>query len=108
MDININLKKARQIANLTQGKLATAVGSSKSAISEYESGIKTPSLQVIQAIASATNKPLCWFFMNEAEQEKWEKDAQMSSEQVCQFAAKDETEQKFALEALELFKKYTE
>ncbi|MBQ7503095.1 helix-turn-helix transcriptional regulator [bacterium] len=72
MDISKNIKTARQDIKLTQSSLASMIGSSKSAMSEYESGIKVPSLSVIEEIAKVTKKPVYWFFMTAVEQKQWE------------------------------------
>lgn len=50
MGIGENLKKIRKALNLTQEDFAQELGSSQSAISEYEKGVKTPSLKVAQKI----------------------------------------------------------
>lgn len=105
--LKTNLKKARADSLLSQAKLAQLSEVSVAAICQYEQGKIVPSLDKLYLIAKATNKPLCWFFMDEAEQEKWEKEAQLNSFQVEAFAQKSELEQNFALEALDLLKKYS-
>lgn len=49
------LKKYREKSKLTQAKLAEKIGKGKNYISDIERGIKTPSLDVFVALASALN-----------------------------------------------------
>lgn len=53
MDIGKQIKAVRQNRGLSQEELARAIGATKSAVSRYEAGKREPSLDQLQAIASA-------------------------------------------------------
>lgn len=108
MNIGRNIKTARTIKKMNQSELAQSINISNSSISQYESGEKIPSLSVITAISNVTGKPLYWFFMSEEEQTEWSEKQAFSSEKAKYFAGLSPEEQTLALEALELYKKYTE
>ena len=55
------LKAARQARGLTGAALAELVSISRSAISQYERGIQTPSPKVVQEIADKLNLPAHYF-----------------------------------------------
>lgn len=53
MDVAQLILSARQGCGLTQGELAKRAGTSRAALSEYERGLKSPSLQVAERIVEA-------------------------------------------------------
>ena len=48
-----NIKSIREKKRISQKQLAAAIGTSQSAIAEYESGQKTPKLETLSRIAAA-------------------------------------------------------
>ena len=48
-----NIKSIREKKHISQKQLAAAIGTSQSAIAEYESGQKTPKLETFSRIAAA-------------------------------------------------------
>lgn len=60
-----NIKKYRKKLDLSQMKLAEAVGTSTSYIGEIETRKKFPSVEMIQRIADALNIPPYILFMSE-------------------------------------------
>lgn len=60
MELNARIYKARKDADLTQEQLASAVGKTRGAVAQWESGEVRPRHSTLQAIATATNKPLSW------------------------------------------------
>lgn len=48
-----NIKSIREKKHISQKQLAAAIGTSQSAIAEYESGQKTPKLETFSRIADA-------------------------------------------------------
>lgn len=60
MDLNARIFKARTDASMTQDELALAVGKTRSAVAQWESGDVRPRHSTILSIAKATNKPLHW------------------------------------------------
>ena len=48
-----NIKSIREKKRISQKQLAAAIGTSQSAIAEYESGQKTPKLETFSRIAAA-------------------------------------------------------
>ena len=48
-----NIKSIREKKHISQKQLAAAIGTSQSAIAEYESGQKTPKLETLSRIAEA-------------------------------------------------------
>ncbi len=55
MPFSVNLKRLREIANLTQEELANKTGLSKSTISMYERGERFPSEQILELLADVFN-----------------------------------------------------
>jgi len=55
MAFSVNLKRLRELSNLTQEELATKAGTSKSAISMYERGERFPSEQMLETFADLFN-----------------------------------------------------
>jgi transcriptional regulator with XRE-family HTH domain len=55
MTFSVNLKRLRELSNLTQEELATKAGTSKSAISMYERGERFPSEQMLETFADLFN-----------------------------------------------------
>lgn len=55
MTFSVNLKRLREISNLTQEELAAKAGTSKSAISMYERGERFPSEQMLETFADLFN-----------------------------------------------------
>jgi transcriptional regulator with XRE-family HTH domain len=60
MELNQRIFKARSDAKMTQEQLAVAVGKTRGAVAQWESGEVRPRHSTLQAIAAATNKPLNW------------------------------------------------
>lgn len=60
MELNARIFKARKDAGLTQDELADAVGKTRGAVAQWESGDVRPRHTTMIAIAKATNKPLKW------------------------------------------------
>ncbi|MBX5238667.1 helix-turn-helix domain-containing protein [Rhizobium sp. NLR22b] len=60
MELNQRIFKARSDAKMTQEQLATAVGKTRGAVAQWESGEVRPRHATLQAIAEATKKPLHW------------------------------------------------
>lgn len=56
--LGANIKAARLKAGLTQSELATAVETTKAAISRYEAGKRTPSDELVRSIASVLHTTL--------------------------------------------------
>jgi len=48
-----NIRQARRDKNLTQSELAKKIGLTTSAISNYETGVSAPSIEIVKAIAAA-------------------------------------------------------
>lgn len=62
------LRKAREHVGMTQSDLATATGVSLNSLNRYEKGQRTPSKDVVQAIATATAISLEWFYQDDPQQ----------------------------------------
>ena len=62
----LRLRKAREAAGLTREQLAVQVGRSYPMLAQYESGVKQPSLEALTRIASALDRPVGYFFDDEA------------------------------------------
>jgi len=60
MELNQRIFKARSDAKMTQEQLANAVGKTRGAVAQWESGEVRPRHSTLQAIAEATGKPLNW------------------------------------------------
>ena len=60
MDLNQRIFKARQDAKLTQQELADAVGKTRGAVAQWESGEVRPRHSTLEAVADATGKPIAW------------------------------------------------
>ena len=60
MELNQRIFKARKDAHMTQDQLAQAVGKTRGAVAQWESGEVHPRPATLQAIAQATSKPLIW------------------------------------------------
>lgn len=60
MELNQRIYKARTEARLTQDQLADAVGKTRGAVSQWESGEVRPRHSTLKAIANVTGKPLEW------------------------------------------------
>jgi transcriptional regulator with XRE-family HTH domain len=60
MELNARIHKARIDARMTQDQLADAVGKTRGAVSQWESGEVRPRHSTLKAIANATGKPLTW------------------------------------------------
>lgn len=60
MELKARIYTARRDANLTQDQLAEAVGKTRSAVTQWESGDVRPRHTTLAAIAKATGKPLSW------------------------------------------------
>lgn len=53
INLGMNLKRCRQLARLTQERLASKAGITAKYISEIENGIRNPSLEVLHKVAEA-------------------------------------------------------
>jgi transcriptional regulator with XRE-family HTH domain len=60
MELNARIFKARKDAGLTQEELADAVGKTRGAVAQWESGEVRPRHTTLLAIAKATAKPFKW------------------------------------------------
>lgn len=60
MELNARIYKARSDAKMTQEQLANAVGKTRGAVAQWESGEVRPRHSTLISIAKATNKPLAW------------------------------------------------
>ena len=60
MDMNQRIYLARKEAKMTQGELAAAVGVTRGAVAQWESGDVRPRHATLTKIATATGKPLQW------------------------------------------------
>lgn len=60
MELNQRIFKARSDAQMTQEQLAQAVGKTRGAVAQWESGDVRPRQATLEAIAQATKKPLFW------------------------------------------------
>lgn len=63
--IGIKIKELRENRQMTQTELAQKINVSKSLISAYEKGIRTPSFKVLKDISSTFNVPESLFFLKE-------------------------------------------
>jgi len=59
--VSKKLKRARQLANLSQDDLAKSLGVSNKTISAYESERAIPPLHTLKKIAEITNQPVNFF-----------------------------------------------
>lgn len=60
MELNARIFKARSDAKLTQDQLAKAVGKTRGAVAQWESGEVRPRHSTLQEIATATKVPIFW------------------------------------------------
>ena len=60
MELKARILKARTDAKMTQEQLAKAVGKTRGAVAQWESGEVHPRHSTLQAVAKATNKPIVW------------------------------------------------
>lgn len=60
MELNQRIFKARSDAKMTQEQLANAVGKTRGAVAQWESGEVRPRHSTLLAIAEATKKPMHW------------------------------------------------
>lgn len=70
MDISKRLKSLREKHNLTQDELATKLKVSRSTISNYESGFRTPDINILREICNIYNITLDSIFSEEIEYKK--------------------------------------
>jgi transcriptional regulator with XRE-family HTH domain len=68
-DIGKRLQKAREEAQMSQEELASLLGITQAALSNYELGKRRLYLQNLEQIASILNKPISYFLEVEAEAE---------------------------------------
>lgn len=68
MSFSTRLRKARKEARLSQADLGKVIGVSGQSVKEWEAGRSSPQFDRLSAIASATGKPLAWFFLMENDQ----------------------------------------
>jgi transcriptional regulator with XRE-family HTH domain len=68
MELNARIYKARKDADMTQEQLAEAVGKTRGAVAQWESGEVRPRHSTLQAIATATKKPLTWLLTGSDDQ----------------------------------------
>ena len=60
-EIGEKIQKAREESGLTQAALASRLGCTQSALSNYELGKRRPHLDLLNEIAQVLNKPLDYF-----------------------------------------------
>lgn len=60
MELNARILKARKDAGMTQEALAGAVGKTRAAVAQWESGDVRPRHSTLEAVAKATGKSLAW------------------------------------------------
>ena len=60
MELNARILKARKDAGMSQEQLATAVGKTRGAVAQWESGEVRPRHSTLAAVAKATGKSLVW------------------------------------------------
>lgn len=60
LDLKARIYKARKDAKLTQAELASAVGKTRGAVAQWESGEVRPRHATLKAISDATGKSLPW------------------------------------------------
>lgn len=60
MELNQRIFKARSDAKMTQEQLAAAVGKTRGAVAQWESGEIKPRRSTLEAVAKATKKSLLW------------------------------------------------
>lgn len=60
MELHERIVKARKDAGLTQERFALAVGKSRAAVTQWESGEIRPRQKTIEKIAEVTKKPMIW------------------------------------------------
>lgn len=53
MDIGQNIKACREAAGMTQRQLAEAVNTDQTSIARYETGGRTPSVEMLRRLSSA-------------------------------------------------------
>jgi len=70
MDISKRLKSLREKHNLTQDELATKLKVSRSTVSNYESGFRTPDINILREICNIYNITLDSIFSEEIEYKK--------------------------------------
>lgn len=69
-DVGAKIRAAREACGLSQQALADAVGAkSHQNVYNYERGDREPSFEVLERIATATGRPLSWFFQEDASTE---------------------------------------
>jgi len=54
VDVGTTLRRARELASLSQAELATRAGTSQATISAYEGARKTPSIATVERLLAAT------------------------------------------------------
>jgi transcriptional regulator with XRE-family HTH domain len=65
MKLNDRILKARTAAEMTQQQLATAVGKTRGAVAQWESGESIPRWETLDRIARATGKKPAWLVYDE-------------------------------------------
>lgn len=65
MELKARILKARTEAKMSQEQLAAAVGKTRGAVAQWESGDVHPRPATLKAIATATGKPLNWLMTGE-------------------------------------------
>ena len=60
VEFGLRLKSARESAGMTQSELGNVIGTSKSVISQYESGQNDPRQSAIPLLAEALNVSINW------------------------------------------------
>ena len=68
MSFSTRLRKARKEARLSQADLGRAIGVSGQSVKEWEAGRSSPQFDRLSEIATATGKPLAWFFLMDNDQ----------------------------------------
>lgn len=67
------IKILRTEAGLTQAEFGKRIGVSKQAISNYESDIRRPTYETLEAICDVLNKPIGFFLSKEEQEEEYSK-----------------------------------
>ena len=82
MDLKERIKNSRIAAKMTQEELAKAVGKTRNAVTQWESGASRPRLNTLEKIAEALNVSIDWLLTgntpNVAETEKTRTNSEMS------------------------------
>jgi len=80
--VGIKIKKARLLAGLTQGELGDKIGKGVSTISEWESGKRSPDIELLPLLGKILNVSQKYFVEDDSDYQMAEESVQFNTPQI--------------------------